>query len=101
MLEAFDENGRQVAHLGEVAPHVVADEDGHDLVVSLSAIDELQTAHHPRLQQDLRLRDGTLADDADVERISVASLRAGSQTADAGAAVRTRDESVEGGRDRR
>jgi len=74
MLEPLDEHGRDVGDVLRFAPDVVALQHGDDLVVRFAAVDQLQSADHARGDEDLRLRDRTLAQHADVERIAVAAF---------------------------
>jgi len=85
----------QLVDLGGVAPHIVALEHRYDLVVRLAAIDDLQSPDDGRAQQHLAVRDGALADDADIQGVTVAALASGSQAPHPLAAVGLRDEAVQ------
>src|SRR5688500_4402318 len=98
MLDAFDDHGGELRDVLDVIPDEIPFEDADDLVVRLTAVDELEAADDAGPKQHFRTLDGPLADDADVERITVAAFAAGSQFRDPRSAIGLGDESVEGGR---
>ncbi len=72
MHQAFHEGLRDARELLDLVPERVVVEHGDDLVVGFAGVDHLNPAHNAGGEQDLRARDGSLADDADVERVVVA-----------------------------
>ena len=53
MLQALDQDLRQVAQILGLAPQIIVGQHGDNLIVGFILIDHLQPTHHPRGENDL------------------------------------------------
>jgi hypothetical protein len=97
--QSVDERRRHVAEVAERAVRGIVDQDRDDLVVGLALVEEAEAADRARANEDRAVRDRTLGEDTDVERVAVADDARAARLAhrerrDAVPTPRLRDEAV-------
>src|SRR5688500_7414811 len=101
MLEPGNQRLRNVADVTSGSPEGITLEYRKDLVVGHVTVGRADAADNDAGHEQLRPRDRSLAQHADVERIAVAVLYAFGERCHTRATVRSRDEPVERRRQRR
>jgi hypothetical protein len=97
--QAVNDRARQLRDVCDLAVRRIAEQYSEDLVVGFTSLDHAKTADWPRLEQDLATRDGSVCQEADVERVAI-PVRDGRAAherigRDLIATIRARDKSVQ------
>ena len=95
VAKSLDKYIGKVSDLCNVAVVAVVVENAYDLIVSFPFVDHVETANHSCVENDFGAVDGALAEYADVERVTVASVCGSCKCTYSGAAIGSGDKPVE------
>src|SRR5688572_20441731 len=77
VLKAFDEHRWNIFDVTRFTPDVIVIQHADDLIISLPAIYHLQSSNHSGAHDDFVASYGSLAENADIEGITITFLRRG------------------------
>ena len=82
MLQALDQDLRQVAQILGLALQIIVGQHGDNLIVGFILIDHLQPTHHPRGENNLRAVNRPFTDHTDIKRVAIPACCSFRQRAD-------------------